>query len=280
MGESAGIKLSDIRAMTRLLGECRELGDDPIVWRQHLCGGIAQMVGAELITSGEMTGCLGGNVRMPGGTAWGFENGFNAAGYRILMEHGPVRAATFRAGIGELRARGAMTMARQQLVTDRMWYRSFEYDVIARTIGTDAMIQSMIPIDAARDEVDGMGLCRSTGRPAFSEREVDLVNLVHLEVARQVGGPLSRFGEPAPSQLPPRVRQVLRCLLEGDGDKQIAVRLALSQYTVNQYTKQIYLFFGVSGRTELLARWVRRAWGSKANWDAASDAPRFADVDR
>jgi DNA-binding NarL/FixJ family response regulator len=233
MGESAGIKLSDVRAMTRLLGECRELGDDAIVWRQHLCAGLGKMVGAELITSAEMTGCLGGNVRMPGGTAWGFENGFNAAGYQILMQNGPTRAETFRVGVGELRARGAMTMARQQLVPDRIWYRSFEYDVIARTIGTDAMIQSMIPMDAARDEVDGMGLCRSPGRPGFSEREVDLVNLVHQEVARLVGGSLARFGEPAPSRLPPRVRQVLRCLLEGDGDKQIAARLALSQHTVN-----------------------------------------------
>ena len=91
-----------------------------------------------------------------------------------------------------------------------------------------------------------------------------------------VGGALAEYQEPAPSQLPPRVRQVLRCLLEGDGDKQIAARLQLSPHTVNQYIKTIYAHFQVNSRPELLARWVRRAWGMRTNWDKAADAPRFA----
>jgi DNA-binding NarL/FixJ family response regulator len=72
--------------------------------------------------------------------------------------------------------------------------------------------------------------------------------------------------EPAPTQLPHRLRQVLRCLLEGDSDKQIAARLTISPYTVNQYTKIIYRHFGVSARSELLARWVRRGWGGRFAW--------------
>jgi DNA-binding CsgD family transcriptional regulator len=54
------------------------------------------------------------------------------------------------------------------------------------------------------------------------------------------------------------VRQVLRALLEGDGDKQIARRLGLTRYTVNQYVKSLFRHFGVQSRAELLARWVRR----------------------
>ena len=85
-------------------------------------------------------------------------------------------------------------------------------------------------------------------------------------LAPLVGGPLAWFAEPQPSQLPPRVRQVLRCLLEGDGDKQAAARLGISPHTVNVHTKAIFRHFGVQSRAELLARWVRRGWGGRCAW--------------
>ena len=72
----------------------------------------------------------------------------------------------------------------------------------------------------------------------------------------------------------PRVRQVLQCLLEGDSDKQIACRLSISRFTVNQYTKIIYGHFGVQSRTELLARWVRRGWGGRFPWAEPECRPR------
>jgi DNA-binding CsgD family transcriptional regulator len=85
-------------------------------------------------------------------------------------------------------------------------------------------------------------------------------------VAPLVGDSLARFHEPAPADLSPRLRQVLRRLLEGDSDKQIAARLRISWYTVNQYTKIVYRHFGVQGRAELLARWVKRGWGARCAW--------------
>jgi DNA-binding NarL/FixJ family response regulator len=81
---------------------------------------------------------------------------------------------------------------------------------------------------------------------------------------------LGSLGERSPADLPPRARQVLRCLLEGDGDKQIAARLAISPLTVNVYTKAIYKHFGVSSRTELLARWIRRRWGI-GQWECSTE---------
>jgi DNA-binding CsgD family transcriptional regulator len=53
-------------------------------------------------------------------------------------------------------------------------------------------------------------------------------------IALLVGGPLARANDPSPADLAPRVRQVLRHLLEGDGDKQIAARLGLTRHTVNE----------------------------------------------
>jgi DNA-binding CsgD family transcriptional regulator len=62
----------------------------------------------------------------------------------------------------------------------------------------------------------------------------------------------------AAAPLPPRTRDTLALLLEGLSDKAIAMRLGISPYTVNQYTKTIYRRFGVSSRSTLIARWLGR----------------------
>ncbi|MBX9585118.1 MAG: helix-turn-helix transcriptional regulator, partial [Gemmataceae bacterium] len=112
----------------------------------------------------------------------------------------------------------------------------------------------------------GAGLGRAAARPDFTPRATAIVQAVCAAVGSLVGGPLARFADPGPSVPPPRCRQVLRCLLEGEGDKQIAAKLGLSRHTVNEYTKRVYRHFGVEGRTELLARWVRRGWGLAGGW--------------
>ena len=94
-----------------------------------------------------------------------------------------------------------------------------------------------------------------------------LLREVQAAVVPLVGGPLARPGEPSPAELSPRVRQVLRCLLEGDGDKQIAKRLGLTRHTVNQYLKTLYRHFGAQSRAELLARWVRRGFPGAFSWE-------------
>jgi DNA-binding CsgD family transcriptional regulator len=277
MGKSKCVSLAEVQAIVRLVGECRELGDDPVVWRQHFCAGLARMVGADLSMSGEMAGIVRGPIRMAGGTAWGFENGFNLAGYQAMGVGNPLQSETFRALVRRVQtdAPTGVTAARQQLLSEREWQQSFDYHSLAKVLGTDALLSSLVASNRLRDEFDAISFSRPPGERRFDDYEVALVQLAHQEVARLVGGPLARFDEPAPSKLPPRVRDVLACLLEGDGDKQVASRLRLSQHTVNQYTKQIYRYFGVGGRAELLARWVRRGWGSRSDWAVVASAPRI-----
>lgn len=57
--------------------------------------------------------------------------------------------------------------------------------------------------------------------------------------------------------LPPRLHQTLGHLLQGDGEKQIALKLGLSQHTVHVYVKSLHKRFNVSSRAELLARFIR-----------------------
>jgi DNA-binding CsgD family transcriptional regulator len=46
----------------------------------------------------------------------------------------------------------------------------------------------------------------------------------------------------------------------------MAAVLRISAHTVNQYVKVIFSHFRVGSRPELLARWVRRGWSSRAAW--------------
>ena len=45
-------------------------------------------------------------------------------------------------------------------------------------------------------------------------------------------------------------------VLEGDSEKQVALKLKLSPHTVHEYVKDLYAELGVSSRGELLAQWV------------------------
>lgn len=61
---------------------------------------------------------------------------------------------------------------------------------------------------------------------------------------------------PSAMSLAPRARQTLELLFGGLSEKQIASILQLSHNTVHHYVKSIHRHFGVSSRSELLARWV------------------------
>ena len=55
----------------------------------------------------------------------------------------------------------------------------------------------------------------------------------------------------------PRQMQVLRELLFGASEKQVAYRLGLSRHTVHEHVKQIYKRMTVCSRGELLARFLQ-----------------------
>jgi DNA-binding CsgD family transcriptional regulator len=62
------------------------------------------------------------------------------------------------------------------------------------------------------------------------------------------------------------MRQTLERLLQGDSEKEIAVRFKRSRHTVHVYVKKLYQRYGVSSRGELFALFV----GNPAAAPAAS----------
>ena len=54
MGKSRRIRLRDLRAAYRLLGECRDLGGEVRAWREHMLLGLRQLVAAQVAMAAEV----------------------------------------------------------------------------------------------------------------------------------------------------------------------------------------------------------------------------------
>lgn len=85
---------------------------------------------------------------------------------------------------------------------------------------------------------------------SFTERDGALLQTVqHSELMTFI----SPTRSPQYPQLTRRMRQVLSQLMDGDSEKEIALRLTLSRHTVHQHIKSIYRRYGVNSRGELLS---------------------------
>lgn len=269
MGKSARVGVTDLRILFRLVDECRSLGDDSRIWRDHYSRGLARLLGADLVFCVETGGCRAGRPENLGVAEWGWENGFDRAGWARAIrefESDPFYSLGLRRYFPRFRDSDGVALARTDLIADGEWDASFDYQMIHRTLGVDHVIWCFRSIPDGPDAQAGVIALREASKRDFEPAHRAILAEAQALIAPLVGGPLARFSEPAPSDLSLRVRQVLRCLLEGDGDKQVAARLGLSPLTVNSHTKAIYRHFGVTGRTELLARWVKRGSGV-GEWD-------------
>jgi DNA-binding CsgD family transcriptional regulator len=262
MPKSELIRIDDLRGILTLAGECRELGHDPIAWRHHLIAGLGRLVEADMGASVELRGLASLQHKNTGMTYWGHENWTSAgvlAGIGELLEEDPSLYHRGCLYFRDPKREDGACSTRRDFVEDREWYRSTDYDVIHRTLKMDHFLWCFTAIPGrGGDEIGGLLLYRADARKDFGRRDRMIVRETLAALAPWVGGPLARFTEPSPLGLAPRARQVLSALLEGDGDKQIASRLGLSPHTVNDHLKGIYRHFGVRGRAELMALWIRR----------------------
>jgi DNA-binding CsgD family transcriptional regulator len=105
-------------------------------------------------------------------------------------------------------------------------------------------------------ELATLHLSRARGRKAFDLGELhaltEVLPVLTLAYAARMGSGVEPAVAAAP--LPPRAREVLRHLLAGRSEKEVAYDMTLSRHTVHQYVKRIYRAHGVRSRGELLAR--------------------------
>lgn len=73
----------------------------------------------------------------------------------------------------------------------------------------------------------------------------------------EASGALAGRPEPTP-ELTPREREILRLLIDGDTNAEIAARLGLSLYTVKNHVRNLLGKLGVSSRTEAVSLALQR----------------------
>jgi DNA-binding NarL/FixJ family response regulator len=146
------------------------------------------------------------------------------------------------------------TRRREDLLANNEWFSSDLARNYFEPAGVGEYLSSLYPL--GNSVFSSMVFLRRLGSPPFSPREVCIAHVVTEEIDW-----LHREGTDVPAaahvtELSTRQRQVMFQLLAGDSVKQIARKLSLSNYTVNDHIKQIYRRFGVSGRGELLAQFL------------------------
>ncbi len=263
MEKSQRLRLGEVRAALRLVGECRDLGYDPAQWTVRAFEGLCKLVGARAGNGGDVR-LTRPNGPLKGLTYFdaGLEPGEHDLYATFLRTHGierhPIAGAAGAWRTATPRPGRLMVLSRRQLVPDGEWYGSDAYNECHRVIGIDHCLVSAL--ERTADECfSTILLHRARDEADFAPRQRQLLYLFHEELGRLIGPVLvsadDRF---SPTQLPPRVQETLRCLLEGDGEKQAAARMGLSRETVHQYVKALYRHYQVASRAELLARVLRR----------------------
>ena len=131
-------------------------------------------------------------------------------------------------------------------------YRDFR-----RQIDCDDYVVSMRIVDVPR-RPEAINIDRPHGAPHFGQREVELLKLLHDEIAPLIGVRLTTEEHLSRDGLSKRLSETLSLLLDGRSEKEVASALRLSARTVHDYVSMLYKHFQVSSRAELLAYFIRR----------------------
>jgi DNA-binding CsgD family transcriptional regulator len=256
MTKSDLLRVQDVRDAYRLIGECRDLGSDPTLWQRRMVDGLRRLVGVPVVAGGEGRWT---RPRNGGEAVSAFDAGFDARErelYRAYLRELRPRDKPIFEALKHIPGR-LVTRARRQLISDAAWYGSVAWNEYRRPMKIDHQLTSVYRISETGD-ICILALHRAQGEREFSPREHRLLSFFHGELGRLIGRALVSTLEPGLDKLPPRLRQTLACLLDGDSEKQVAARLGLSPTTTHQYVTALYRHFGVRSRAQLLAHIIRR----------------------
>ncbi|MFP2925879.1 response regulator transcription factor [Pyxidicoccus sp. 3LG] len=248
------LRSSQVKALVQLLNEAHELSVSQGERPRHLLSGLRRIMGADVAACvlerdfrpgerGDFTPVfLDGwdGTTLPACQALVKQGSAYNPGIRALMERRP------RPGV-------IATATRRELVGDRAWYGSPYVEHYLQPAHLDDSLYS----SRWKDEpavVQGIGIFRGRNERPFDAADRELLHLFHSECAAMLSAPEPPGDDALMARLAPRERQTLELLLHGLADKEIAARLGISRFTVNQYTKSIYRRFGVQTRAALLAR--------------------------
>ncbi len=143
---------------------------------------------------------------------------------------------------------------RREVVDDRTWNTCPQVNEVLRPSGVVDRVVGGFALTPSVELYVGLDR-RGRGRPFGSDARETMraclqgVRWLHRRIAWSHG----LVGAERP--LSPRERRVLRCLLRGCSEKQMAHQLRISTASAHQYVVTLYRKLGVTSRAELFVRW-------------------------
>ena len=216
MSKSSALLLKDYREIHRLVGECRELGDDATTWQRHLIEQLLGLTGSSIGMFGELAGFRSMQPSYLGMTDWGWETDSDRACFftnHAEFVKDPRSSETMKAYHRRMIVNDGICVSRTELFDDRSWRATRDYSIILDPVRVDNVLWCLRSLPGvAADETSGINLMRSRGRRDFGARDRAIVQETQAALVRLIGGPLARYTDPSPKDLVPQVRRALRCL--------------------------------------------------------------------
>ena len=241
--------------MFRLVGEIRQRGADPKVWRPMLVKRLRRVMRAQVVVSSEVPfrrDRKTGDNRLHD-IGWGCDEANKVWEVRTETENAQPDSYWLTA-TGPTGADVPLTGNVVVEVTGQSGAEEVIPGKPARpSRGGEHFILSQISLPHV-GAVDQLCLHRAFDDVAFTGADYRLVRLVHRELGRLWKREALRQAKNKKSELPPRLRQTLDELLSGSSEKQIALKLQLSPHTIHNYVKALHQRFDATSRGELLAK--------------------------
>jgi len=250
MGRSATVRLADVRQLMQIVRNLYELPDDPAVRSAFLVTEACRFFSARsgmigLMRPTPIDGMPVIQFAVPGG----WLDPRTTQLYEQYAHERHMQDLLLVDVMGHANRTGVFN--RDGRVADQSWYRSPHYNEMRKALGIDDPLYGLRAI-APTGVVAGLGINREIRGRRFNQRELRLFEILHDALTPFYHDLTQSVDASARVALPRRTTEVLRGLLAGYSEKQIALRLNLSPHTVHDHVKLIYKRMGVTSRAELL----------------------------
>src|SRR5436189_4089647 len=250
----ASVTTEDVSCVIRLVREVCDRWDDPAAWREHLLRGACRLLDGHV---GMMVADFSPNnvgfgrpvvmavvgvpppllALVPQALSQ-FENrGYEDCAQDVM----PGMAALHE----QLSRQGWVTAARDQVTSAKDFHSAQSYASFRHQIGCDDYVVSVRIVDVPR-RPEAISIDRPPRARRFGPREVELLRLLHDEIAPLIGVRLATEDQLSRDGLSKRLNETLTLLLEGRSEKEVASALQLSARTVHDYVTMLYEHFRVS----------------------------------
>jgi len=250
---AAAIATEDVSRIVRLLSDVIQRGAEPIIERRrYFMQGIAELIDAKRWMWAHSKLDANGAPAFFANITDGWSESELTVISRITLT--PAFAAAVNARFGHLMCREHFTAFQTESVDDGDFEPGESPLVAWREAGFVDWVWTFDPLGGTT--LSAAAFHRGPGQARFTIRERTILHTVMSQVDWLHREGTDVVGTDRITELTPRQRMVLLQLLSGDSVKEIASKLNLSQHTINDHLKELHRIYGVSSRSELLARFI------------------------